>query len=101
MTPRIGVGLLGAGWMGSLHSAAYRRVNHHFPSLGVRPELVIAADPSPARAQAARRDLGYGEATDDWRKVIHHPEVTAVSITAPNALHREMALAAAAAGKHI
>lgn len=101
MAPHVGVGLLGAGWMGSLHTAAYRRVADHFPALGVRPELVIAADPSPARAKSAQRDLGYRETTQDWRAVIDHPEVTAVSITTPNALHRDMALAAAAAGKHI
>jgi predicted dehydrogenase len=33
--------------------------------------------------------------------VIDDPDVEAVSVTAPNALHREIALAAAAAGKHV
>jgi len=87
--------------MGAMHSAAYRRVGDHFPSLGIKPRLVIAADDSPQRAQRATRELGYEHATTDWRVAIEHPDVDVVSITAPNALHREMALAAAAAGKHV
>ncbi|QEC50442.1 Gfo/Idh/MocA family oxidoreductase [Baekduia soli] len=101
MGRQIGIGLLGAGWMGAMHSAAYRRVSGHFPALGLEPRLVIAADDAPGRAERAVRELGYEQATSDWRAVIAHPEVEAVSLTAPNALHREMALTAAAAGKHV
>lgn len=97
---QIGIGLLGAGWMGELHTGAYKRVLDHFPSLGVEPRLVIAADQTPERALDARDRLGYAEATTDWREVLAHPDVDAVSITTPNFMHREMALAAAAAGKH-
>ncbi len=39
-------------------------------------------------------------ATTDWREVLAHPEVEAVSMTAPNFMHREVAVAAAEAGKH-
>jgi predicted dehydrogenase len=97
---RIGIGLLGAGWMGELHTGAYKRALDHFPDLGVEPRLVIAADHTRERALDARDRLGFAEATTDWREVLAHPDVDAVSITTPNFMHREMALAAAAAGKH-
>ena len=97
---RIGIGLLGVGWMGELHTGAYKRVLDHFPDLGIEPRLVIAADHTPERALDARDRFGYAEATTDWREVLAHPDVDAVSITTPNFMHREMALAAAAAGKH-
>jgi predicted dehydrogenase len=97
----IGIGLLGVGWMGQLHSASYRRVRDHYPACQGRPRLVLAADASPERARAASEELGYEGWTVDWREVLAHPEVDAVSITAPNFLHCEMALAAAEAGKHI
>ena len=97
----IGIGLLGVGWMGELHTASYRRVRDHFPDCAGRPKLVIAADEVESRARGAVERLGYGEWTTDWREVIAHPEVEAVSIAAPNVFHREMVVAAAEAGKHV
>jgi len=100
MAREIGIGLIGAGWMGSLHTASYRRIAYHYPESEARPRFVIAADDTAARAELAQERLGYEQATGDWAEVIAHPEVEALSITTPNHLHREVALAAAAAGKH-
>jgi predicted dehydrogenase len=96
----IGIGLLGVGWMGEVHSTSYRRVPVHFPECEGVARLVIASDRSEERAQRAVGVLGYEEWTTDWRRVLEHPDVDAVSITSPNFLHREMAVAAAEAGKH-
>jgi len=96
----VGIGLLGVGWMGELHSASYVRAAHHYPDLAVRPRLVVAADEVEARARMAVDRLGYERWTADWREVIADPAVEAVSITSPNFLHHEMAIAAAEAGKH-
>jgi len=100
MSREIGIGLLGVGWMGELHTASYARVRFHYPELGVSPRFVIAADDVEARARLAVERLGYERFTTDWREVVEHPDVEAVSITAPNHMHREMAVAAARAGKH-
>jgi predicted dehydrogenase len=97
----IGIGLLGVGWMGQLHSASYRRVCDHYPECNGSPRLVIAADGVTDRARKATDELGYQAWTTDWHEVIAHPEVDAVSITAPNFLHCEMVTEAAEAGKHI
>lgn len=97
----IGVGLIGVGWMGRLHSVAMQRVGTHFPDLPLRPRLVLASDTVAERAHAAARELGYRDASEDWREVVSHPEVELVSITVPNHLHREMGVAAASAGRHI
>jgi predicted dehydrogenase len=96
----IGIGLLGVGWMGEVHSTSFRRVPIHFPECDGRARLVVAADEVAERARAAAERLGYERSTTDWREVIADAEVEAVSICAPNFLHREMALAAAEAGKH-
>jgi predicted dehydrogenase len=95
----IGVGLVSLGWMGRLHSKAYRAVPATYPELGVRPVLVHAADTAPDRADYARDVLGYRSASADYRAVLADPDVDVVSICAPNALHREIALAAVEAGK--
>ena len=100
MAREIGIGLLGVGWMGRLHSTSYKRVPAHYPECDGVARLVVAADEVEARASQAAEQLGYERSTTSWREVIEDPEVEAVSITAPNFMHREMALAAAEAGKH-
>ena len=97
----LGVAVVGFGWMARAHTQAYLRVLHHFPALGLRPRLVSAVDDVPGRAEAAARQFGFASAGTDWHAVLDDPGVQAVSITAPNWLHREIAVAMAEAGKHI
>ncbi|MER6533234.1 Gfo/Idh/MocA family oxidoreductase [Streptomyces sp900105755] len=101
MVRTLGVAVVGFGWMGRVHSQAYQRVGHHFPQLGVRPELVAVAEEVPGRAEEAAAQFGFASTTRDWREVAADPRVAAVSITAPNFLHREIGVAMAEAGKHI
>src|SRR5918994_2555134 len=100
MDPHVGVGVIGLGWMGRVHAAAFRRVRDHFPALALTPRLVIASDVSADR-RAHAEHVGFERTAEDWRVVLDDPEVDAVSITTPNAMHREIALAAIEAGKHI
>ncbi|MFF5147755.1 Gfo/Idh/MocA family protein [Streptomyces sp. NPDC013157] len=101
MVRTLGVAVVGFGWMGRVHSQAYQRVGHHFPQLGVRPELVAVAEEVPGRAEEAAAQFGFTSTARDWREVAADPRVHAVSITAPNFLHREIGVAMAEAGKHI
>jgi predicted dehydrogenase len=101
MVDTLGVAVVGFGWMGRVHSQAYARVPHHYPKLGLRPELVTVADEVPGRAEEAAARFGFATAVRDWREVAADPRVRAVSITAPNFLHREIGVAMAEAGKHI
>lgn len=96
----IGIGVIGLGWMGRVHTAAYKRVPDHFPELGVRPRLLLAADVSPQR-RAQAEAMGFEGSAEDWRAVVEHPGIDAVSITLSNAGHREVAVAAVEAGKHV
>ncbi|WP_344301919.1 Gfo/Idh/MocA family protein [Paractinoplanes deccanensis] len=96
----LGVAVVGFGWMGRVHTQAYARVPHHFADLPAL-RLVAVADDVPGRAEAAATRYGFERATESWRELVDDPEVDAVSITAPNFLHREMGAAFAAAGKHI
>jgi predicted dehydrogenase len=101
MVRTLGVAVVGFGWMGRVHTKAYQRVPHHFPQLSVRPELVTVAEEVPGRAEEAAAQFGFASTTRDWRDVAADPRVRAVSITAPNFLHREIGVAMAEAGKHI
>lgn len=96
----IGVGLIGTGFMGDCHAQAFAAVGGLFePAL--RPRLELVADVTPALAERCARKYGFRRHTADWRTLVTDPAVGVVSITSPNALHKEMALAAIAAGKHV
>ncbi|HEY7272902.1 MAG TPA: Gfo/Idh/MocA family oxidoreductase [Actinoplanes sp.] len=101
MAQSLGVAVVGFGWMGRVHTQAYARVPHHFPQLPVRPELVAVADEAPGRAEEAAAQFGFASTRRDWRELAGDPRVAAVSITAPNFLHREIGVGLAEAGKHI
>jgi len=97
----LGVAVAGFGWMGRVHTQAYARVLHHFPELTLAPKLVVVADEVPGRAEDAASQFGFAASTRDWRELAADPTVQAVSIAAPNFLHREIGVAMAKAGKHI
>ncbi len=97
----VGVAVAGFGWMGRVHTQAYARLPHHFPQCPLVPRLVAVADEVAGRATAAAEQFGFTTATLDWRDLLTDPAVEAVSVTAPNFLHREMGVAVAAAGKHL
>ncbi|MDW8808620.1 Gfo/Idh/MocA family oxidoreductase [Streptomyces scabiei] len=101
MVSALGVAVVGFGWMGRVHTQAYARVAHHFPQLPLRPELVTVVEEVPGRAEEAARQFGFASTARDWREVAADPRIQAVSITAPNFLHREIGVAMAEAGKHI
>ncbi|AZM58701.1 MULTISPECIES: Gfo/Idh/MocA family protein [unclassified Streptomyces] len=101
MVDALGVAVVGFGWMGRVHTQAYARVRHHYPRLALRPELITVAEEVPGRAEEAAAQFGFAATARDWREVAADPRVQAVSITAPNFLHREIGVAMAEAGKHI
>ncbi|MEU1004100.1 Gfo/Idh/MocA family protein [Streptomyces tibetensis] len=101
MVDTLGVAVIGFGWMGRVHTQAYARVRHHYPQLPLVPQLVTVAEEVPGRAEEAAAQFGFASTTRDWREVAADPRVRAVSITAPNFLHREIGVAMAEAGKHI
>ncbi len=97
----IRIGLIGAGFVARCHIYGYRAMPAVFPDTAAVPalELVCDAGETPA-AQAAKR-YGFRRSTGDWRKLVADPDVDVVDICVPSNLHREMALAAIAAGKHL
>ena len=98
---RIGIAVLGLGWMGQAHSRSMLRIPSLFPKRSFQPELVVCADTEAERRERATRDFGFARATADWAEAVASPDVDAVWVTAPNMLHVPMIEAAAAAGKAI
>ena len=99
--PRLGIGVVGFGWMGQAHSRSAARISSLFPERTFDTELVVCGDNVAERQHQAVDGFGFREATADWRKVVEHPDVDVVYVTAPNMMHEEVAIAAAEAGKAV
>ncbi|MGD0263092.1 MAG: Gfo/Idh/MocA family oxidoreductase [Verrucomicrobiota bacterium] len=97
---KLNVGLIGCGFMGRTHSNASRKVNNFF-DLEYQPVLKAVCDLDEARARAFAAKWGYESYETDWRKLIARKDIDLVDITVPNDMHREVAVAAAQAGKMI
>jgi predicted dehydrogenase len=101
MSRSLRVAVVGYGWMGEIHTRAYLRLRHHFADAPLTPVLAVVAEPDAGRGNAAIDKYGFATSTTDWAEVVADPSIDAVSVTAPNSLHREIGVAVAAAGKHL
>jgi predicted dehydrogenase len=95
------VGIVGFGWMGQVHARAYARLRHHYPDSPLVPELVAVADPAEHRRAEATAAYGFGTAYADWAELVNRDDLDLVSITGPNFVHHEVAMAVAQEGRHL
>jgi predicted dehydrogenase len=100
MSKPLNIGMIGYGFMGRAHSNAYRKVWNFF-DLEYRPVLKAACARDADKAKAFADTWGYESIETDWRKLLARKDIDAVDICTPNNLHKEIAIAAAAAGKAI
>ncbi|SNR36027.1 Gfo/Idh/MocA family protein [Blastococcus mobilis] len=98
---RLSVAVIGAGMAGRSHAAGYRQVNTVFGE-GLPPiRLAAVADANETLARDAARRYGFEKAVFSWEEIVEDPTIDAVSIVVGNALHRPIAEALIAAGKHV
>ena len=95
MKKRIGIAVLGLGWMGQAHSRAALRISSLFPDAEFKPELVVCADVEQSRRDRAVNDFGFARAVPGFEEAVSAKDVDAVWVTAPNMLHVPMIAAAA------
>jgi predicted dehydrogenase len=98
---RIGVGVIGFGWLGQAHSRSLARIPMLFHDRAYEPRLVACSDAMPARVDQAVASFGFDRGSVDWRGVVEDPDVEVVFIAAPNMVHGELVAAAAGAGKAV
>ncbi|MBI2436084.1 MAG: Gfo/Idh/MocA family oxidoreductase, partial [Candidatus Hydrogenedentes bacterium] len=96
----LNVAMIGYGFMGRAHSNAYRKVTNFFDT-PYQPVLKAACARNAEKIKAFADQWGYESIETDWRKVIERKDIDAIDICTPNNLHKEIAIAAAQAGKMI
>lgn len=97
---RIGVGLIGTGFMGKCHAMAYGAVKAVYGDVPI-VDRVMLCDVDAAHTKKCATEWGFAKATTNWRELLDDPAIQLISITSPNGMHREMAVAALETGKHV
>ena len=97
---KLNIGLIGYGFMGRAHSNAFRQVNKFF-DLQYEPVLKTACGRDAAKLKTFADNWGYESCETDWRKVVERDDIDVIDIAAPNNVHKEIAIAAAEAGKMV
>jgi len=90
---KIKAAVIGAGFMGKVHTEGIRRLGN--------VEVIAAAAVSKDEAQRFGELMSIERVTDDYRELIADPEIEAVHVCTPNALHAPVSIAAMEAGKHV
>jgi predicted dehydrogenase len=90
---RIGMGLVGAGFVGPHHIDAVRRLGF--------VDVVAVAGSSEESGQAKAAALGARKGYGNFRALLDDPDVQVVHNATPNHLHYEVTSAALAKGKHV
>jgi predicted dehydrogenase len=96
----LNIGLVGYGFMGRTHSNAFLQAPRFF-DLPYRPVLKAVAARNADRVKAFAANWGYESAETDWRALLDRKDIDVIDIASPNDTHREIAIAAAKAGKMV
>lgn len=101
MTGRLRIGLIGSGFIARCHVYGYHTMQTVFPDASAFPALELVCDINEELAAAAARRFGFARHVTDWHRLVEDPAVDIVDICVPSNLHKPIALAAIAAGKHV
>src|SRR5438874_6405496 len=85
--------VFGTGFMGRVHTEGIRRLGN--------VEVAGIAASNDEKAKKFGADVGVERTTGDYRTLLKDPQIQAVHICTPNALHFPMAKDAMEAGKHV
>jgi len=100
MKRTINVGLVGYQFMGKAHSNAYRQVGR-FWDLPIEVHMHTLCGRTEIPLKAAAEKMGWKHYETDWRKVVENPSIDLIDISTPGDSHKEIAIAAAQAGKAV
>lgn len=91
MAKKYGIGVVGGGMIGNFHARAIKELPN--------AELVAVCEKVPERGQKFAADYGC-KCYEDLAKFLNDDRIDVVTVGTPSSMHRDVAVAAAQAGKH-
>ena len=98
---KLGITIIGYGGVARVHGMAYRSIPFHYGFPADLVKIIGVASANASSAESAAKELECDFWTTDYHTLINRDDVDIVDICVPNALHEEIILATAKAGKHI
>jgi predicted dehydrogenase len=96
----VNIGMIGYKFMGKAHSNAYRALPMFFPK-SIQPNMKVICGRNAVAVREAAKQFGWEEYITDWRNLLTRDDIDVIDINAPSNAHKEIAIAAAEAGKHL
>ncbi|MCL2248110.1 MAG: Gfo/Idh/MocA family oxidoreductase [Oscillospiraceae bacterium] len=100
MKKKLNIAIIGTKFMGKAHSNGWLQASKFF-DLPYEPVLKMVCARDTVAAEEFAKNWGYSSVESDWRKAVESKDIDVIAICTPTGLHKEMAVAAAEAGKHI
>jgi predicted dehydrogenase len=97
---QVNVGMIGYKFMGKAHSSAYRELPMFFPN-ATKPVMKAICGRDEKGVKQAAEQFGWEGYETDWTKLIAREDIDLIDINAPSDAHKDIAVAAARAGKHV
>ncbi|KHF38016.1 Gfo/Idh/MocA family protein [Halalkalibacter okhensis] len=94
------IGMIGYKFMGKAHSHAYRDLPMFFPT-HIRPQMKVICGRNEEGVAQAASQFGWEEYTTNWEDLLKRNDLDLIDINAPSDVHKDIAIKAAKAGKHV
>ena len=95
------VGMLGAGFIGQLHSLAFTTAAMAARLPHINTKLVVLAEQNESTAQTVQMRYGFERANSEWEDTATSEDIDLFVNAGPNHLHAAPSIAAARAGKAV
>jgi len=96
-----GVGIIGFGFMGKVHTYGYRVIPFFKEEMPIIPQIKAVCTAPDKTAEDARKLLPEAEIYTNYHRIIERDDIDIIHISTPNIYHKEALLAAMEAGKDI
>lgn len=96
-----GVGMVGYGFIGKMHTYAYKSIPVYYDPPPAKVRLVGVCTSKDETAKRAVEHGGYEFGTTDYHDLLDRDDIQIINCCTPNSFHKDLLIDAIKAGKHI
>ena len=97
----LGVGIIGAGFMGKTHTYGYVNLPLFYDELPFKIKLVGICNRTLSKAEKVKEDFGFDFATSNYLDLLNRKDIDIIDVCTPNDVHHEQIIATIDAEKNL